>query len=691
MSFNSQLGSLCRFAVLPLLAFALALVHTTGAGHAAGGELSFRITDNGADQPWRADRPLVGMPLALDSLLFSSPKTTSLVVSMPTNDKMDLFAGSPETLVSEIEKGLRAQISEAIAEGRTDFEIHLIQNIQVKNVLPTYAFPSQQARIEVFTRAAYTAFGNLANDLRASASNIAVDFTAGSNGTVGLAKSANVISSFGDLIRRITLVDGRAMEHDVVDLIRTVGASKIRIINSHGDAPAIPPTPFPTPRSIANFDISLGIQEQFPDVTLLKLRPDHRGLGHIRTMTQPHEYFEVEQHFADGTFRSLGHRQGHEIHARFSPTEYAAFNQGVPAVGSSYADARGAFAPRPPIPETIHRVLDALPSQQLEVSRTALEDLATNLSDVADALKDLGAPATDSFDILKSIYDLQSGIVSDLDRSQSGELSLLSSDTVRLAGKLSVKLLARDAYESPIPLVGALGLAARRVDYALSFGAGPMASGLIDMAQKQRIDADNVADVLDGITRASFAFLAYSGTGNVEVARRTADAAAGVAKLSRMALLPVFERAYAARSGIDQKILAQYVEAQTVRLAHGLQAERIETHFKGQPDILERISLTDKKEANRQFGLQSVTHSSRFSESYRERCRRGICVRTSLPIPPSGPGPGPGPDPATQPTSVDLGGVELGSDAKRSGSLPAGLAQQILDACDSSTASCEIR
>jgi hypothetical protein len=149
-------------------------------------ELLFHITDFGINQPW--DRSTkIGDPFG-GSLNRVYPELNNkpgaqILVQMPEDSELDRLDGKhwADLVASTLVDKVRA----ARAQGTTEFEIQIVENMR----WGAYALPSQQGRVATFANAVYAAVGSLIAQEKSSARGIAVDVTAGSNGTEAFTQS----------------------------------------------------------------------------------------------------------------------------------------------------------------------------------------------------------------------------------------------------------------------------------------------------------------------------------------------------------------------------------------------------------------------------------------------------------------------------------------------------------------------
>lgn len=154
-----------------------------------------------------------------------------VLLVMPANER--LAEMSHAELKAELRTQLQQKVEAAIANGRREFEIQLVQNINSYG----YADQKQQALVADFGKAAYEAIGEVReNIIDQKRMTVYTDATAGSNGTVMLTRN---IDSWSHYIQAIDLVDGRAGMKATIDtidaVIRLTGKNNVRIFTAKGD------------------------------------------------------------------------------------------------------------------------------------------------------------------------------------------------------------------------------------------------------------------------------------------------------------------------------------------------------------------------------------------------------------------------------------------------------------------------
>lgn len=169
--------------------------------------------------------------------IWKLPSENQLLIPMPPNHLID---GLNEDQVKKyIEFRLKPKIEKNIKEGKiNEFEMQAIENItdpRRKGLKGSYFDPIQQARVQRFNDAAYSALVDIVRDLERSGRTVAVDVIAQSNGGATLAKSASKLLPIVPNITKIWFVDTRAHLEPMRSLIKTIGAKKIGIFNTSGD------------------------------------------------------------------------------------------------------------------------------------------------------------------------------------------------------------------------------------------------------------------------------------------------------------------------------------------------------------------------------------------------------------------------------------------------------------------------
>jgi len=234
-------------------------------------------------------------------------------------DVAALTSKSPEALEEEIHAAIAATIRADLATGYSDFELQLIENVDLKSYLlsgtphdDSFAISStnKQDLVVRFGQAAYASVGQVLAEMGQSGAKPIVFLTLGSNGTMMWSRNVGAWRRFATLIEEVTLVDGRARIADVVNAILALGdPNKLRLLLNAGDFWA----PFD---SIGNGFAVQSLLDRFPDITVLLL---HRfeglaGMNHISSMVDQTARFHVEQWFAGGRKENLGDRSASDIH-----------------------------------------------------------------------------------------------------------------------------------------------------------------------------------------------------------------------------------------------------------------------------------------------------------------------------------------------------------------------------------------
>jgi hypothetical protein len=272
-------------------------------------ELLFHITDFGINQPWEQSAK-IGDPFG-ENLNRVYPELNNkpgaqILVQMPEDSELDRL--DPKHWADLVASTLVEKVHAAREQGTTEFEIQIVENMR----WGAYALPSQQGRVNTFANAVYTAVGSLVTQEKASARGIAVDVTAGSNGTEAFTQSRSSWEPYRDDIRSVSLVDGRAFYEPTKEAIQSLGANKVFISVSYGDMPA-------HDFSIANLSTVQRLVSDNPGLKVVLLEPldAQKHLfgnaaapvtpmsSHVLSMVSPDAKFMVNSVSADGV-RAIG-------------------------------------------------------------------------------------------------------------------------------------------------------------------------------------------------------------------------------------------------------------------------------------------------------------------------------------------------------------------------------------------------
>ena len=269
-------------------------------GFDSGTDLVFHIVDHGIRQH-HEDAMLPGQEYSdQHTRLYDRAGVADVLLPMPSDEAMRKMSDSQ--LQTYLKRGLNQGLLRGRKGGADVFEIQLVQNINALG----YFDSDRQALVERFSRAAYGALGDVINEQATQVRSLNIDITAGSNGTVGLVKSADVIKPYAEHIRAVDLIDGRADYTRTLDLIDVVGAEKTSIFNARMDWPA--PGPDGTRlhmfhdvmASIGNPMTARELARERPGIAVYQLQraeptPMVIGAGHLDRL-DPDTRFVVERY-----------------------------------------------------------------------------------------------------------------------------------------------------------------------------------------------------------------------------------------------------------------------------------------------------------------------------------------------------------------------------------------------------------
>ncbi|MEP2030358.1 MAG: hypothetical protein ABJI96_16810 [Paracoccaceae bacterium] len=543
-------------------------------------QATVHITGMGVNQRVDHARALVSnMDLTVNTMFHDDPITVgSIIIRMPENDVREEWTDAE--FRGAIARELRAHVDAYWRAGRREFEIHLIQD----NTLLAHAvhdLTDIQDDVGKFSRAAYGAIGDVLTEIEGRGHQIGVDASLGSNDTAGFVLANEAWRPWENMIRRVTLVDGRAPLGLVRDALDVLGGPRIRIVNSQFDAPAAPDW-MGGYQNIAFLGNSERLHAQYPGLQLLWVRPTEELVftkGHIRTLLKLEESFEVSLYLGAGFYADIGDFTGWQIHARHNEADYIRFaNTGVPPVGYGKTPLRGLVYDR-----------NAYLRVGAEMAFGITENLIL-LNDVIHALD-----GTDSWLPLGDMQALAENLGRDIQKVGPDGSIKISAETVLSMSRLQLALMDISDYGAVDMIEGAV-----RVQHSIG-------------------DPEGVMLVLDGFSDFTAA-LAGINPLQVKVAR----------KLGRRLTAPAFNRLVYEVSGTAEKILEQAEQRQQLAVNAGFAPVPMDQLLG--PQELSVVGFWRRLEFNRRWRVRASPRAT-VTSSYsvrRETCIAGRCGSVTL-------------------------------------------------------------
>jgi hypothetical protein len=282
-------------------------------------------------------------------------------------------------------------------------------------------------------------------------------------------------------------------------------------------------------------------------------------------------------------------------------------------------------------------------TQPPPLSLPALDDMkkvADNLETIKKAL-DVASPVVGSnsfktdFDWLnqqanytKDLLDLAIALRQDIAENRS-PASPASHTHQQLAG-IDLELMTDPDRLQDMAKFGWISEAAAQRLGFFSFGTSDIVEGAGTMAGQHSLgNVDAAEKVLDGISATAWGVYGFLSTGNWEIAQALAAASGVTAKGARALTLPMVEQITAKATGLDDKFVAIWEEAQKQRMRVGKPAENLEDFYHRDASVLDKIAPNKLSEANARLGL-TTQFERRTVEHYRETCINGYCSRVDL-------------------------------------------------------------
>ncbi|TKJ36904.1 hypothetical protein CEE37_14410 [candidate division LCP-89 bacterium B3_LCP] len=253
----------------------------------AGKQVTFYVTDFGIGD-WNANLNTGSDFSNKPGVYPNMPSEGQILVVMPPDEEFNM---SDEELIQNIYETITEGVTEGQATGVEGFEVQLVQNIN----LAGYGNKKRQAMVARFGRCAYAAIGRVIKSLAGEGVDTALYAILGSNGTVVFSKCSDVWKFYKEHIVGVFMYDGRALKKDAIKAVQEVGADKVTIFNTAGDAPA----GWFIKESIGNLEVVKKLKELFPNLTCIWLDPlerlDYFKSGHIAGMKGYYERFLAKE------------------------------------------------------------------------------------------------------------------------------------------------------------------------------------------------------------------------------------------------------------------------------------------------------------------------------------------------------------------------------------------------------------
>lgn len=414
-------------------------------------EVALYVTDRGVNQmkDWRTGGN-DGVHWTMSDL---DPKGRIAVV-MPETD--DFKSTSTEHLRARIFRDLKSQVDQGLRSGQTRFEIQLVEDITFPG---GYFNSNRQELVDRFGAAAYAAIIDLNVYLRSEQVRVKNRAFLGSNATKVFAANIDAWMLNGKSIwDSVDLFDGRAFLTPMVEAIKQIGPSRVRVFNTAGDAWA-PFTPWAF-RSIANRSTAHLLKDNyFPELQVYELSPQNLSL-------RPFD---------------LNHISGMLDANRFRVWQYTGSNAGLQPVNGVFTghDLRNA------LPKATPRELPKEVEEGIAVWRNAAQDLVDALSTFADNVETrhdsdyLGTPVKG----ISNGYRLTNALLNDIEKAGEGPIVILTSHTVEELVKVVLEV-ARDT---------SLGSNPKLKPHFDRLGAyEEFFSGAMELARTGKVDADTM-------------------------------------------------------------------------------------------------------------------------------------------------------------------------------------------------------
>lgn len=351
---------------------------------------------------------------------------------------------STEALRKQIVQDLKAQVDRGINAGLNQFEIQLVQDINLAGYI-SLGPDDRQGMVDRFGAAAYGAIADLNAYLRDKNVNTTNRAIVGSNGAKVFVANVDAWQLNGQSMwHSVDFFDGRAYSTPMVEAIQNIGASRVRIFNTAGDLWA-PFTEWGL-RSIANRNTARYLKDvHFPDLRVYELSVLKKDapINHISGMTNSNVFRISEyRNSAEGIQRMPGEFTGQAL--------------------------------RNPLPPSVPRTLPKDGKDGMAVWRPVVEEFAGVLSVQPDTFASR----------------LSHALVKDLERAENGDVVNLSSHTVEELAKYTLEKLGEGhlgRHPSAKPFF-------RRLDAYNEFFSGAM-----DMARTGKVDADTMQSFDQGV------------------------------------------------------------------------------------------------------------------------------------------------------------------------------------------------
>ncbi len=206
--------------------------------------ITIHITDFGINQ-WTPYLSIGdNLSMAKNRLFFPDSGVAGIAVPMPPDSIMNAMSDS--ALRAHIGSEIRKQIRHSVQQdGVNSFEIQIVQNINSVG----YSDKVRQKMVDQFGAIAYSAIGDVIDEIKQVEQKVHARAYTLSNGTKVLAANAkNILRNGKPYLDGADLLNGRAKFNTTSNLISVLGGKNIRLFATRGDLPGLPKV------SIASFD-----------------------------------------------------------------------------------------------------------------------------------------------------------------------------------------------------------------------------------------------------------------------------------------------------------------------------------------------------------------------------------------------------------------------------------------------------
>lgn len=220
--------------------------------------VNFYVTDFGINQwkpEYRTGDTFANLPP--QQHYSGVPQSGQVLVVMPPDQELYKI-----NLTDEIFNTLKARVDGGLAVGTKTFEIRLVDHINLAGYLLD---PARQKMVNDFDCRAYSAIGRLNNYLESKNLIPSYQIIPASDAAIGFCGNIAAWEPYARNIEKVSLIDSRASETSVINMINVLTPEKVRMFNTKGDAAGL------IGQSTSVYDVSKDIKRQFPGVELYLL------------------------------------------------------------------------------------------------------------------------------------------------------------------------------------------------------------------------------------------------------------------------------------------------------------------------------------------------------------------------------------------------------------------------------------